>query len=305
LLSIAVFFEFSHVISVIFVPHRNIRIFALVVERLLATDVQIFLIVVVLYLTCFWTTMYINYPRAGTGKLAVIPPFNSMRDSFEAMLSLGIAGIHFDIDFSSDAVLALEDDDILNQHKLVDLVLFSFFYYYCMLLLVILLLRMLMAMLTATFAAVRALATLQFRLQFARHVLELELVAELIGVPTHSGERFGSEWFHVFKAYTDADEEELDAMEEDDKAAWKELTGTRSSNSFTRHSHEDDGDEPGANQKSLRASMRHRRPSNEVRPSIRPSLQPRLAHMAAKEKGDTNHGRTRRAGSTQFVQVKD
>ena len=58
-------------------------------------------------------------------------------------------------------------------------------------------------------------------------------------------------------------------MEEDDKAVWSELTGSRSSrssnsfnrdsNSFHRHSQEGNDDEPGANRKSLRATMRPRR----------------------------------------------
>ena len=97
LLSLAIYLEFSHFISVIFVAmDQRYGIFALVVERLLATDVQVFLTFFFLYLMCFWAALYLNYPRAGVGYLSVVPQFNSMRDSFEAMVGLGTAGIRFD-----------------------------------------------------------------------------------------------------------------------------------------------------------------------------------------------------------------
>ena len=54
-------------------------------------QVRIFLIFFFLYLTCFWAALYLNYPRAGTGILNVVPQFNSMRDSFEAMVSLRLS----------------------------------------------------------------------------------------------------------------------------------------------------------------------------------------------------------------------
>lgn len=43
LLSLACFFQFSHTINTMFIPWQNLGIFALVVERLKATDVQVFL----------------------------------------------------------------------------------------------------------------------------------------------------------------------------------------------------------------------------------------------------------------------
>ena len=106
--------------------------------------------------------MFVNYPRAGVSEVSLVPPFNNLRDSFEAMLNVGIAGIHFDIDFSADdtPTLALgnsgESAEVTWSHNLrfVNLVLFTGFYYCCMLFLVILLLRILMAMLSATYAQV-------------------------------------------------------------------------------------------------------------------------------------------------------
>lgn len=57
-----------------------------------------------------------------------------------------------------------------------------------MMLLVILLLRLLMAMLSATFTQTRLAATLEWRVQFARYMLEIELVAGWLGQDTNGGE---------------------------------------------------------------------------------------------------------------------
>jgi len=201
LLSLATFLESFHVINSFFVPYQNMGMFALVVQKLLATDVQTFLVFFFLYLTSFWSSMYINYPRAGEGSLALVPEFNGAVKSFEAMVNLGIAGKKFDIDFWMPEVAQL------NYGEYVSLVLFTFFYYYCMLLLVILLLRMLMAMLTATFNLVKQKAELEWRVQFARHILQLELIAMRLGFNTWSGEQIGAEWFYTFRAYRDIDDE--------------------------------------------------------------------------------------------------
>ena len=208
---LALFLEFSAFISVIFIPVPSLGTFALIVERLLQTDVQIFLIFFFLYLLAFWSAMYMNYPRAGDGKLSLVPQFNDLPSSLEAMINLGIAGIHFEIDFTSEEFAALEDSHGDHGFKLANLVAFTLFYYYCMLLLVILLLRLLMALLSATFADVRRASELEWRLQFARHVLQLELVVGMWGGATSSGSlQEDGEYSHVFKAYTDVGDDDGD-----------------------------------------------------------------------------------------------
>lgn len=92
LLSVTVFLQFNVLISITFVPYQSMGIFALVIDKLLRRDVRIFLAYFFMYLLCFWTVMYINYPRAGSGELAIVPEFNNMFDSFEAMLNLVMAG---------------------------------------------------------------------------------------------------------------------------------------------------------------------------------------------------------------------
>ena len=72
-------------------------------------------------------------------------------------------------------------------------------------LLVILLLRMLMAMLTATFAGVRQAMTLEWRIQFCRLVAQYELIAMRTGVETAAGKRIGQSWCYEFETYDEVD----------------------------------------------------------------------------------------------------
>lgn len=54
---------------------------------------------------------------------------------------------------------------------------------------------------------VRNDTTLQWRLNFARWILELEPLVERLGVPTSAGEQLGDSdtWVHVFRVYEDLD----------------------------------------------------------------------------------------------------
>ena len=97
--------------------------------------------------------------------------------------------------------------DLLHEASkaiLVSILLSPFTIRILLLYLRLLLLRLLMAMLSATFAAMRQEATLEWRLSFARHVLQHELTAMRAGKPTHAGERVGDEWVHIFRSYVDA-----------------------------------------------------------------------------------------------------
>ena len=75
----------------------------------------------------------------------------------------------------------------------------------CNLLTLIVLLRVFMAMLTTTFNAVNKDARLRWRLQFARHILQHELIAIRTGGSTKAGEEIDGQSFYIFKAYLDID----------------------------------------------------------------------------------------------------
>ena len=203
LLSIAIFNEFSLFITVAFIPNQRFGMFGQVIERLLMLDVPVFLSFFFVYLMCFWASMYMNYPRAGVGRLDIVPEFNNLFDSFEAMLNLVMTGRQFTIDFHSASVMNIDNTDeyhLYGSHsKFINLVIFTLFYYYLMLLLVMLLLRLLMAMLSATFNEVKKDATLEWRRQFARYVLELESFYQRLGGETNAGEKIGDRWIWSFR----------------------------------------------------------------------------------------------------------
>lgn len=75
----------------------------------------------------------------------------------------------------------------------------------CNLLTLIVLLRVFMAMLTTTFNAVNKDARLRWRLQFARHILQHELIAIRTGGATKAGEEIDGQSYYIFKAYLDID----------------------------------------------------------------------------------------------------
>ena len=135
LLSVSVYLEFSEFIAALFIPSERFGVFGLVVERLFGSDVLVFLTFFFLYLLMFWTSMYINYPRAGTGTVDIAPDFNSLFDSFFAMVNIGLAQGRLEMDLSSPAALHIDDNDIvkpLGDHsRLANLVIFTLFYYYC------------------------------------------------------------------------------------------------------------------------------------------------------------------------------
>ena len=66
-----------------------------------------------LYLLMFWTTMYINYPRAGDDMLDIVPEFNSLSDSFTAMVNLGVASGKLLIDLTTPEVYHIDDADVV------------------------------------------------------------------------------------------------------------------------------------------------------------------------------------------------
>lgn len=69
----------------------------------------------------------------------------------------------------------------------------------------IVLLRVFMAMLTTTFNAVNKDALLRWRLQYARHILQHELIAIRTGGSTKAGEQIDGQSFYTFRAYLDID----------------------------------------------------------------------------------------------------
>ena len=187
-LAIGIYFHFSFFIHVLSVPFKRLGIFTLVVERLLLTDVPVFLFFFSMYLLNFAAALYTSYPRAGALQLPFVEEFNDPLEALKAMLELGIMGKTFSIDFGGPVARSQQtaESEFFEGHTMrlaelsgaqqVDFWLFTAFYFVCLTLLLILLLRLFMATLAATFNTTRMAAQLEWRLQFARHVFRAELM---------------------------------------------------------------------------------------------------------------------------------
>ena len=164
------------------IPFRRLGIFALIVERILATDVPVFMVFFVGYTCIFAVVLYASYPAEDGNELAIIEEFNAPATAFQAMIDLGIAGIKLPLDLQAAPI------------ELSHIGVFLFFYYLSMIFLSILLLRLFMAMLSATFAQVNKEATLEWRMQFVHWVMRAELVwPDWLG-PTVAGELVDGTW---------------------------------------------------------------------------------------------------------------
>ena len=98
---LAISFYFHARCCVVFfsVPFRTFGIFSLVVERLMMTDVPLFLTFFLLYLANFTGTLFLLYPRAGTGTLPYAADFNDPRTAVKSMVQFGFAGSKFQIEY--------------------------------------------------------------------------------------------------------------------------------------------------------------------------------------------------------------
>jgi len=177
--------QFTSVIATICLPMRQMGVFAISVERVLLTDVRMFLTFLLLQALNLFAALYLVYPRAGTSELSLFPQFNSAAHALYAMLYFAIDRKRL-IDRVDDYGPRAEEPQLTGQptaleelhqwYHFVGIVLFGAIYAYAIVLLVILLVRLLMAMLTATFNRVRSESVLEWRMQLARRVLFAELV---------------------------------------------------------------------------------------------------------------------------------
>lgn len=215
-LGIAFYFQMRYTMLFLSVPFTHFGVFSVVIERLMSFEVPLFLTMYLLYLTTFGGTLFIVYPRAGNGSLPYAPAFNDARTAFQEMLELAFTVGKFKIDYPlrgiAGAPASLLDDagvpmvfpEDLSGWRLLGMWLFIVFYALCLVILAILMLRLFMALLSATFNTTRARAQLEWRLQFAAHVLQAELLLpERLG-STYAGKLIDGRYCYVKRARAEA-----------------------------------------------------------------------------------------------------
>ncbi|KAL1518863.1 hypothetical protein AB1Y20_003140 [Prymnesium parvum] len=187
-LAVAFFVTASRLLGMLFLPFQQLGVFARVVDKLVSTDLPVFLTFLFSYMTIFYFTLYIAYPAHDDDEVDVVPEFNDPFTAAKAMLDLAIAGQKPVFDTSAPWV---------GIHSWHSLVVFAVFYYLCLIMIVVLLMRLFMAMLSATFNGVKATATLEWRLQFLRFVLFAELLRMHLPGETFAGEKINDQWVYL------------------------------------------------------------------------------------------------------------
>jgi len=184
LLAFGSFAQFNQTIEKVFVPYKQMSVFALSVGIVLMSDGIIFLVFLVCYLAAFWTALYIAYPHLPSYDeldVPIVEDFERWDTSLQSMIEMGFTVSKFSLD--------LTEASKLDDAQVVNLAVYILFYIYSIILLSILLLRFLMAMLTAKFNQVKTRSDLEWRCLFGQHILRYEcLWPSSLLWPTEGGE---------------------------------------------------------------------------------------------------------------------
>jgi hypothetical protein len=194
LLAVASFVQFILTMNLALVPFSNLGVFAITVERLVKTDLMIFITFLLIYLCNFYITLFVAYPRAGNGTLPHAEAFNDWQSALTATFDLGLGVVDIAlVDLGSRFSLS---DVRESPQQIFGFAIFLLTYVLAIILLIVLLLRLFMAMLTTTFLRVQERSILEWRLQFTRAVLRAEalwptcLGSTAAGVLGSDGQRF-------------------------------------------------------------------------------------------------------------------
>jgi len=123
--------------------------------------------------------------------------FNEPLDALNSLVTLGFTG--------DPIILNLDRTELakLTAAEAIDFLFFVFFYLFYIIMSMILLLNLLIAMMGDTFSSTMAISTLEWRIDFARRVLRLEIQTRALVQPSrlHAGEQVGDVWVHEYKKY--------------------------------------------------------------------------------------------------------
>jgi len=170
LLSISTGLQGSSTVNGLFMPFEKQAIYLMSMERCMSNEVLLFVQFLIIFTLIFSLSLYIAYPRAGTGILPgdPIPQFNDWDTSIKAMFDEMIGLRRWPID--------LDEMYRLSSWESVGLTLFLLIYFMCVMLVLQLMYRFLNATLTSKFNSIQKESTLQWRLNFARQVLRSEFM---------------------------------------------------------------------------------------------------------------------------------
>jgi len=177
-----------HLLKLASTPFQTQNILLFTIIKMVQNDLTTFLVAYLWLILACYLAMMTLYPRSGDASLPQILDFNSMSNSFFALVDLSLLGEPVVIELLHDTTF-----HHMSSPQVVSMLLCVLVYYCFIIIGTILMLNLLIAMLSDTFNDAREAATLQSRLGFAVAVMKLELIAgalnmnTLVGEPTQDG----------------------------------------------------------------------------------------------------------------------
>jgi len=226
-LSFASFLHVTAFFSELLFQVEGLGVFYKTVFMMLRTDVKNWVVLFSIFLLNYGMVMYITYPRFSPElqqNLTAVPPqilanaevgmyaeaapqFLRLVTALQALTELAFIGevLVFDLDLGT----SMYDDTLRGGLKLTLFLLFYAFYLVYIVMSLVLLLNLLIAMMGDTYADAKEHATREYRVNFARRVLRLELqllVFSKCGLVTlNCGDKIGTgadaTWVHNYRNY--------------------------------------------------------------------------------------------------------
>ena len=190
-LSLASFFHCLAFFSALLFPFEKIGIFYKTCFKMLSSDVKNWIMLFFIFLLNYGMVMFIAYPRyvpevsemlpfvdptAWSAAMALtepVPSFLQFTTASQGLIELSLIGERVEYDLTTG--VNQHDGTTRGTMKMALFILFSLFYVYYVIMTLVLLLNLLIAMMGDTYSSAQSQATREFRVNFARGVLRLEL----------------------------------------------------------------------------------------------------------------------------------
>uniref|UniRef100_A0A7S4BLJ7 Ion transport domain-containing protein n=1 Tax=Chrysotila carterae TaxID=13221 RepID=A0A7S4BLJ7_CHRCT len=137
-------------------------------------DVYTFFLLFAAFFANYGLAMYITFPwKEGQKYIPQVPSFNNAVSALQSLVALALVGEPIDIELVDEEYNLHFPSETTGQS--IDFLFFVVFYLIYIIICLVLLLNLLIAMMGNTFGTITENSTLQWRVDFARLVLKLEL----------------------------------------------------------------------------------------------------------------------------------
>ena len=173
-------------LNLIFIPNQRLGILWRSMMAMIVGDVTAWMILLSCTLFTFGLVVFMCYPvQWGSSSLGLVATFDEgFVPSFKGLLELALLGV--ELDFDPTQFMGIWSDESYNTTIRVDTIFFLLAYLFYMIFALVLLLNLLIAMMSTTYESIMECAVLEWRVDFARMILKIELECEwLVNPPNY------------------------------------------------------------------------------------------------------------------------